>query len=67
VRAEYRGRGIGKALVSHLTAAVLAEGSVPYYSTKVSNVPSSNVALGVGYWLAWTEVYAVESLTAASG
>jgi GNAT superfamily N-acetyltransferase len=60
VLAGYRGRGIGKALVSQLTEAVLSEGKVPYYSTLVSNLRSSNLALGVGYWLAWTEVYALE-------
>ena len=60
VRAEYRGSGVGKALVSCLTEAILAEGKVPYYSTLVSNLQSSNLALRIGYWLAWIEVYARE-------
>jgi len=61
VRAEHRGSGVGKALVSHLTKAILADGKVPYYSTLASNLQSSNLALSVGYWLAWIEVYAQES------
>jgi GNAT superfamily N-acetyltransferase len=60
VRPEVQNRGIGKALVSRVTEAILAEGKLPYYSTWASNIRSSNVALGLGYWLAWTEVYARE-------
>lgn len=56
----YQGRGIGKALVSELTAAVLAAGKVPYYTAALSNLRSSHVALSLGYWLAWLEVYALE-------
>src|SRR5262249_367472 len=54
----YQGRAIGKTLVSQLTAAILAAGKVPYYTTSVSNLRSSNLALGLGYWPAWIEVYA---------
>jgi predicted GNAT family acetyltransferase len=60
VRPGQRGRGIGTALVSQLTEAILAEGKVPYYSTLVSNLASTNLALSVGYWMAWTDVYAQE-------
>ncbi len=56
----YQGRGIGKALVSQLTAAILAEGKVPYYTAALSNLRSSHVALSLGYWLAWLEVYALD-------
>lgn len=56
----YQGRGIGKALVSQLTEAILAEGKVPYYTAALSNLRSSNVALSLGYWLAWLEVYALD-------
>jgi GNAT superfamily N-acetyltransferase len=58
VRPDYRGRGVGKAIVSRLTEAILAAGRVPYYSTLVSNLHSSSLALSAGYWLAWTEIYA---------
>jgi predicted GNAT family acetyltransferase len=53
-----RGRGIGRAIVGRLTAEVLARGRVPYYSTVVSNLRSSRLALGLGYRLAWVELYA---------
>jgi beta-phosphoglucomutase-like phosphatase (HAD superfamily) len=53
-----RGAGIGRALVGRLTEAVLDAGRVPYYSTAVSNLRSRAVALGLGYWPAWTELYA---------
>jgi GNAT superfamily N-acetyltransferase len=53
-----RGGGIGRAVVGRLTAEVLARGRVPYYSTVVSNLRSTRLALGLGYRLAWTELYA---------
>ena len=52
-----RGGGIGRALVSRLTALILDSGRVPYYSTAVSNIRSRAVALSLGYWPAWTELY----------
>jgi GNAT superfamily N-acetyltransferase len=60
VRPDAQNRGIGKALVGHVTEAILAQGKLPYYSTWASNLRSSNVALGLGYRLAWTEVYVRE-------
>ena len=60
VALEYRGRGIGAAVVSSATRAVLASGAIPYYSTSPANVASRNVALNVGYWPAWVELYARE-------
>jgi predicted GNAT family acetyltransferase len=61
VQDAYQGQGIGKALVSRVTAAILAAGKVPYYCTWVGNVLSSNTALSLGYRLAWTEVYVRDS------
>jgi predicted GNAT family acetyltransferase len=55
-----RGRGVGRAMVSRLTAEVLARGCVPYYSTTVSNLRSSRLALGLGYRLTWVEVHTQE-------
>jgi len=52
-----RGGGIGRALVSRLTKLILGSGRVPYYSTAVSNIRSCAVALSLGYWPAWTELY----------
>jgi GNAT superfamily N-acetyltransferase len=58
VVAEARGRGIGRAVVGRLTQAILEKGKVPYYSTAVSNIASSAVALRLGYWPVWVELYA---------
>jgi GNAT superfamily N-acetyltransferase len=52
-----RGGGIGRALVSRLSKHILDSGRVPYYSTAVSNIRSRAVALSLGYWPAWTELY----------
>jgi len=56
---SYRGRGIGRVLVGELTRAVLGVGRIPYYSAALSNVPSLALAVSVGYWPAWTEMYAI--------
>ena len=53
-----RGVGVGRALVGTLTDAVFAAGKTPYYSTAVANLRSVALALGLGYRLAWTDVYA---------
>jgi predicted GNAT family acetyltransferase len=53
----HQGRGIGKALVSRLSAAVLAAGRTPYYATRIDHLHSSKTALSVGYWLAWLDAY----------
>lgn len=58
VVAPERGRGIGRALVGAATAAVLSAGKVPYYSTAIGNLHSAAIALSLGYWLGWTEVFA---------
>ena len=58
VVAHARGGGIGRALVSRLTREVLRQGRLPYYSTTVSNLRSSRLALSLGYWPAWVELYA---------
>ena len=56
---EYvRGRGIGKALLAHLTQAVFDAGQIPYYSTVSSNIASRSIAFKVGYWPVWVEMYA---------
>jgi RNA polymerase sigma factor (sigma-70 family) len=55
---EFRGRGIAREVVHELTRAILARGKIPYYSTHVDNLASNNVAIHLGYWPAWTEIYA---------
>lgn len=49
-----RGAGIGRALVSGLTARLLDAGTVPFYTAAASNIASRSLALGLGYWPAWT-------------
>jgi len=55
---EYQGLGIGKALVGTLTKAVLEKGVLPYYSTEVSHLQSRQLAVSLGYWPAWVQLYA---------
>lgn len=54
---EFQGLGIGKAIAGTLTKAVLDEGVLPYYSTEVSNLQSRQLAISIGYWPAWVELY----------
>lgn len=49
-----QGAGIGRALVSGLTARLLDAGTVPFYTAAASNIASRSLALGLGYWPAWT-------------
>jgi GNAT superfamily N-acetyltransferase len=58
VVAAARGAGIGRALVRQLTEAILDAGAIPYYSTTVANIPSRALARSLGYWPAWTDMYA---------
>lgn len=53
-----RGLGIGRALVGRLTEATLAAGRIPFYTTTVANLPSRKLARSLGYWPAWTDLYA---------
>jgi len=46
--------GIGRSLVSVLTARILEDGKVPFYTAAASNIASCSLALGLGYWPAWT-------------
>lgn len=61
VLAPWRGRGVGRAVVSRLTEAILDAGKVPYYSHSVSNIPSAALATSLGYWPAWVQWHARES------
>jgi len=55
---EFQSRGIGKALVGKLTRALFHEGIVPYYSASLSNMQSRQLAVSLGYWPAWIQIYA---------
>ena len=51
---EYRGRGIGPALVNRLTREVLGMGKIPFYGASWANVRSLKTAERAGYRMAWT-------------
>ena len=57
----YRGRGIGKALVSLLRGEAFRRGALPYSGTGLSNIPSWRVALASGFLPAWVEAEARET------
>lgn len=61
VDARYRGGGIGRALVHALTEAIFNAGKIPYYTVSVSNLSSASVAISLGFWPAWMQMYAVEN------
>lgn len=58
VLAEARGRGLGAGVVSRVTEAIFARGDVPYYTIVPSNIASRSTAVSLGFWPAWTELYA---------
>lgn len=58
VVAGVRRGGIGAATVSRLTEAIFDAGMVPYYSTSTANIASRSLAQSLGFWPAWTELYA---------
>lgn len=53
---EYRGRGIGRTLVTLLRNETFRRGAIPYYGTSLSNIPSWKTALSSGFLPAWIEV-----------
>jgi GNAT superfamily N-acetyltransferase len=58
VAPEYRGQGVGAALVAGLTQRILDRGKVPYYTTALHNLASQRVAYACGYHPGWVAVYA---------
>ena len=52
---EYRGRGIGRTLVTLLRNEALRRGAIPYYGTSLSNLGSWKTALHSGFVPAWVE------------
>lgn len=57
---EYRGKGVGTALVSKLTKEIFMSGAIPYYGTWWSNIASRKLACRCGYYPAWVEMEAVD-------
>ena len=57
---EFRGMGVGAALVASCTAEVLRSGYVPYYGTWSGNIISQRIAAKCGYRPAWCEMTSTE-------
>lgn len=53
---EYRGKGIGTALVGLLKDEIFKRGAIPFYGTSLSNIYSQNIALNCGFFPAWVEI-----------
>jgi len=47
---RYRRMGLGRQLVSHVTAKILNDGNVPIYWTEPENIASQSLAKSLGYW-----------------
>lgn len=52
----YRRRGVASALITRLSAEILARDKVPFYCAAWSNIPSVRSALRAGYHPAWVEL-----------
>lgn len=52
---EYRGKGLGTALVSALCRRIEELGKIPYYGTAAANVHSQIIAAKCGFYPAWVE------------
>jgi GNAT superfamily N-acetyltransferase len=56
----YRGRGIGKHLVTLLKNETENRDKAPFYGTSLSNLHSWGIALGSGFSPVWVEIQTVE-------
>ena len=54
---DHRRCGLGAALVSHLTAAILEREQVPFYCASVTNIGSQGVAFRTGLVPGWVSTY----------
>ena len=54
----YRGRGVGKTLVTLLRNEAFRRGALPYYGTSLSNLASWRCALASGFLPTWVEAEA---------
>lgn len=57
---EFRGMGIGSALVSLCAAEVFSRGYVPYYGTWSGNIISQRLVARCGFYPAWCEMFSVK-------
>lgn len=54
---DARKRGLGLAVVSRVSAAILERGDVPYYSADPANIASRSIAHALGFFPAFTEIH----------
>ena len=52
---QYRGRGLGTALVKALCKRIEEKGCLPFYGTAAGNIHSQIIAVRCGFYPAWTE------------
>jgi GNAT superfamily N-acetyltransferase len=52
-----RGAGLGRALVGRLTDLAFQRNRVPSYTADVANLRSHGLAVSLGYWPAWIELF----------
>ncbi|MGN0638908.1 MAG: GNAT family N-acetyltransferase [Huintestinicola sp.] len=57
---EFRGMGVGAALVSACAAELLGAGYIPYYGTWSGNIISQRLAAKCGFFPAWCEMSSVK-------
>ncbi|MBQ1986108.1 MAG: GNAT family N-acetyltransferase [Clostridia bacterium] len=57
---EYRGCGLGTALVAALCRKIEEKGKLPFYGTAVANIHSQGIAVRSGFSPAWTEANAAK-------
>lgn len=57
VQPAFRRGGLGAALVSHLTSAILERDVVPFYCASVTNIGSQGVAFRAGLVPGWVSTY----------
>ncbi|MBQ5333439.1 MAG: GNAT family N-acetyltransferase [Oscillospiraceae bacterium] len=60
VSPEFRGNGIGAALVTLLKNKLLESGKLPYYGTSVSHIASQKTAVKAGFFPTWAELVTTE-------
>jgi len=56
VMPDYKGRGLGTAMVALLKNKILDMGILPYYGTAMSHIISQNTAIKAGFIPAWVEL-----------
>lgn len=53
---QYRGKGIGTALVGILKEEIFKRGAIPFYGTGSANIHSQHIAFNCGFYPAWVEI-----------